>query len=294
MSNQTTPETSFLDIHLHVGHLYVLDDEPITPDDLLAFMDRAGIARAALLPIESPEEAHFYVTTEYVLEVCRTNPERFIPFCNIDPRIAGRDNSREITRRLEEHARSGCKGLGEAMSGLYIDDVRMQRIYAACGDLGLPIIYHIDGERNIDEQGFPRFARMLEQYPQTTFVGHAQHFWAEISGNVTPADFSTYPKGPITPGGAIQRLFDNYPNLYADLSAGSALNALTRDRDFGYRFLERYQDRLFFGTDACRKAAFAEMPGIVPYLQQALQDGGLSATAYRKIAHENAERVFKL
>ena len=296
MNDNAMPQPAFIDIHLHVGRLYVSDPGPLTPELLLGFMDRAGIARAALLPIESPEEAHFYVLTDYVLEVCRANPERFIPFCNLDPRIASGDNSREIYRRLEEHAQNGCKGVGEAMSGLAIDDVRMQHIYAACGELGLPIIFHIDGERNIDEKGFPGFERMLQQFPQTIFVGHAQHFWAEISGDVTPVQFTSYPRGPITPGGAIQRLFDSYPNLYADISAGSAYNALTRDPDpdFGPRFLERYQDRLFFGTDACRLAQLSEIPGIATYLRHALQDGTLSPTAYRKIACENAVRVFGL
>jgi len=42
-------------------------------------------------------------------------------------------------------------------------------------------------------------------------------------------------------------LFD--PNLYADLSAGSALNALSRDRAVAKAFLEKHYRKLFFGTD---------------------------------------------
>lgn len=290
----TEPMPALIDIHLHIGRLYVEDAVGMTPELLLAYMARTGIERAALLPIESPEEAHFYVTTDYILDVCRADPAHFIPFCNVDPRIASGDNGRVIYHRLAEYRQAGCKGVGEAMSGLLIDDVQLQRVYAACGELGLPIIFHIDGERNIDAQGFPRFARMLRQFPQTVFVGHGQHFWAEISGDVTPADFTGYPRGPITPGGAILRLLDEYPNLYADLSAGSALNALQRDPAFGAQVLERYQDRLFFGTDACRVPQFSQVPGIVPYLQSALHNGTLSPAAYRKIARENAVRVFGL
>ena len=40
-----------------------------------------------------------------------------------------------------------------------------------------------------------------------------------------------------------------YDNLYADLSAGSAYNALERDTGFTREFLVQYQDRLVFGRD---------------------------------------------
>ena len=37
--------------------------------------------------------------------------------------------------------------------------------------------------------------------------------------------------------------------MFGDLSAGSGLNALTRDEDFTRGFLERHQDKLLFGSD---------------------------------------------
>ena len=40
-----------------------------------------------------------------------------------------------------------------------------------------------------------------------------------------------------------------HPNLHGDLSAGSGHNALSRDPAFGVRFLNEFQDRLYFGTD---------------------------------------------
>ncbi|MHB9133789.1 MAG: amidohydrolase family protein [Armatimonadota bacterium] len=286
----------FIDVHLHVGRLYTLDEGPITAEMAIGFMDRAGIEKAALLPIESPEEAHFYVTTEEVLATCARYPDRLIPFCNVDPRIGSGDNSSTIYARLKEYKERGCKGFGEAMSGLFIDDIRLQRTYAACGELGLPIIYHIDADRNIDEKGFLRLERMLQQFPDTIFVGHGQHFWAEISAHVTPEQFTSYPHGPVGEEGAVFHLLEAYPNMYADLSAGSAYNAITRDPDpdFGPRFLQRFAHKLFFGTDACRVPYFAEMPGIATYLRKMAEDGKLSEPAFRAISRENAERVFGL
>jgi predicted TIM-barrel fold metal-dependent hydrolase len=59
-----------------------------------------------------------------------------------------------------------------------------------------------------------------------------------------------YPDGRITPGGAAVRLLKDYPNMYADLSANSGLNAIQRDPDFGIPFLKNHADKLLFGTDA--------------------------------------------
>jgi len=276
---------------MHVGRLYAAERRALTPRFLLEFMDRSGIERAALLPIESPEECDYYVTTREVLAVCRRHPGRFIPFCNVDPRIGSGDNERPLRARLTECKRAGCKGYGEAMTGLAIDDERLRRVYALCGELELPIVFHFDAERNRDEVGYPRLERMLQQFPRTVFVGHGQRFWAEISGDVTPEQFSGYPRGPIAPGGSIVRLLSEYPNLYADLSAGSGLNAMTRDPSVGLGFLERFQDKLLFGTDLCRRVR--EVPNVAWFAALA-ETGQLSPAAHRKIARDNAVRILQL
>ncbi len=44
-------------------------------------------------------------------------------------------------------------------------------------------------------------------------------------------------------------MLGEYPNLFADISAGSGYNALTRDPDFTVGFIERHWQKLLFGTD---------------------------------------------
>jgi predicted TIM-barrel fold metal-dependent hydrolase len=56
----------------------------------------------------------------------------------------------------------------------------------------------------------------------------------------------------VKSGGALDRLVDGNPNLWGDLSAGSGAGALSRDREFGRRFLMRRADRLLFGSDYLR------------------------------------------
>ena len=75
---------------------------------------------------------------------------------------------------------------------------------------------------------------MLREFPEVIFIGHANGWWNSLSGDVTA--LKGYPEGKIVPGGAAVRLLENYPNMYADLSANSGLNAITRDPDFGIPF----------------------------------------------------------
>jgi len=82
-----------------------------------------------------------------------------------------------------------------------------------------------------------------------------------------------------------------YPNLCGDLSAGSGYNAISRDPEFGYRFMEQYQDRLFFGTDLLQVGQ--ELPQ-VEYLKSVVQQGHISRTTFDKITWQNANRLLGL
>ena len=42
-------------------------------------------------------------------------------------------------------------------------------------------------------------------------------------------DYVSYPTGPVVRVGLTDRLLEEYPNIYGDISAGSGLGALTRD-----------------------------------------------------------------
>lgn len=92
---------------------------------------------------------------------------------------------------------------------------------------------------------------MIKAYPKTSFIGHANAFWANISADVP--DGVAYPAGKIVPGGLTVRMLSEFPNLRADLSANSGRNALDRDPDFAAAFFARHQDKLMFGSDCpCR------------------------------------------
>ena len=56
-----------------------------TPEQLLARYEPIGVERAVLLPIVSPE-VNEPQSSQEIVEVSRRYPDRFIPFCNVDPR----------------------------------------------------------------------------------------------------------------------------------------------------------------------------------------------------------------
>ena len=76
---------------------------------------------------------------------------------------------------------------------------------------------------------------MLKAFPKTTFIGHADAFWANVSADYR--NEAAYPSGPIMRGGITDKLLADYPNLFGDVSANSGNNTLSRDAEFTAAFL---------------------------------------------------------
>ena len=246
-----------VDVHVHLARIHfpavgVPRDHTLTVEQLIGRMDREGIDVAVLLPLESPE-AFFehYLTAEAFADAARY-PERLIPFCHVDPRQMSYFREAVVLGRLERMARDGGRGFGEHKVGLPLDHPWSRACFRLAGQLGLPVLLHLDLTLNTDENGQPGLERLLRDLPETTFIGHGPTFWGEVSADYDRAAGVAYPEGPVVPGGSTDRLLADYANLYADLSARSCLNALTRDPDWTPGFVERHWRKLMLGTDYLR------------------------------------------
>lgn len=272
-----------IDTHAHLGRLRQ-QDPGLTAEGLLARMDAAGIDRAMVVSVESPEELDYFVPTRQIIQWCARYPDRLTPMCACDPRhrYPGQFDPYPV---LAEYVAAGCRGFGENLCGLPIDDPLQRRVYAACARLGLPVLLHIDHYINRDGPGLPGLERLLRDFPEITFIGHAQYFWREISADFPPD--TAYPRGPVTLGGRLDHLLTQYHNLMADLSAGSGYNAISRDPDFGLAFLERHHRRLLFATDVL--AATQELPLVEHFRRLPLSPAAREAIAWR-----NAAGLFRL
>ncbi len=152
----------------------------------------------------------------------------------------------------------GVRVYGELKLRMRYDNPDAMRMFRFCGEQGLPVIVHIDYEFATGRTyprpnwwyggGINAFEHAVGACPQTTFIGHAPGFWAHISGD-DQAEITSYPQGPVKPGGKVVEMLRTYPNLYADLSANSARNALSRDPAFGRDFVIEFQDRLLYARD---------------------------------------------
>lgn len=291
----------FIDIHLHTIRKKSLprndtDDNYALPEELIAMMDKTGVDKGILLPGINPEYRKQYSTNEDILEVCEKYPERFIPFCNIDPRAEGNSPESNLSRQLLYYKNRGCKGVGELCANLYIDEPLVQNLFSHCQACAMPVLFHMAPKKYgcyglIDDLHLPRLEKSLASFPNLIFIGHSMSFWSEISGNVTDEIRNGYPKGPVTEGGALLRLLREYPNLYGDISGGSGYNALTRDADFGYSFLEEFQDKLLFGTDI---ASPKNDHRHAECLRDALKKKKISEAAFEKISWRNTSRILGL
>lgn len=215
-----------LDIHLHPRR---------EGDQELEHLRGSGVRMAVLLPGVGSEERARLVTKQH--------PESFVRFTNADVRQA------DATERLTAGVKSGAIGFGELKYPVTLDGPEMRRVYDLAAELKAPVLIHFqEGGWNT---GFSRLPAILKAYPRTTFLAHANSWWAHISADVD--DTIDYPKGPIKPGGLSDRMLADYPNVYGDLSANSGRNALARDPEFAAAFIARHRAKLIFGSDCgCR------------------------------------------
>jgi len=211
---------------------------------------------------------------------------------------------------LTQAVKSGAKGIGELKFPVAADGPEMRRVYDLAAELNVPVLIHFQeigqpaapGGYNT---GIKRFAAILKAYPKTKFIGHADAFWANISADYHEQE--AYPTGPIVPGGVSDKLLSDYPNLFADTSANSANNALSRDPAFTADFLKRHQDKLHFGSDCnCEDGkgggAAQNSERVAPRIrgkcvgQETLKLITASSTpqVFRKIAWTNAHRLLGL
>jgi predicted TIM-barrel fold metal-dependent hydrolase len=201
-------------------------------------MQGCGVTNAILLTRASDQDK--------AKEEMERRPRRFARSVTTDPAAPDADTI------LREALRAGAVSIGEMKFHVALDSPAMRRVYDIAAELKAPVMMHIQtfphfpGEMPYNT-GYAQFDKILKAYPQTMFIGHGDLFWAHISADV-PTDRG-YPAGPIKPGGLTDRWLSEFPNLFADLSANSGNNALSRDKGFTRDFVMRHQSKLLFGSD---------------------------------------------
>lgn len=268
----------------------------ISPEQLLAFYDKIGIEKSVLLPISAPEGLVTPTPSENAKYLSDKYPDRFLWFCNVDPRAWTNRETTNLYSLLEFYKSIGAKGVGEVTANLYADDPKVLNLFSACEALELPVTIHIAvrfvGYGLVDDIGLPRIEKILKTFPKLKLLGHSQAFWSEIDAKCTEDDRTDYPAGKVTDG-RLAQLMRKYNNLYCDISAGSGANAFMRDPEYAVQFINEFADRILYGVDICiHNQTFPY--DFDAFLKDLVERKQIEGETYCKIVRHNAEKLLGL
>ena len=291
-----------IDIHLHcagnerapMGHAMLPSWKDLREDVFPQTETERGILMTAPGDPLAASAEDYRRANEASRTLAEKYADRLAWMCCLDPRepeLAGG----ALDDTLRKYQSEGAVGFGEACAPMWIDDPEMQRVFRCLEELGLPVLMHMapkpmSGYGLADDPGLPRLEKMLKAYPKLIFIGHSQIFWSEIAADCPPEQRAEFPSGRVSPG-RIAELMETYPNLYADLSAMSGYNALARDLAHAAAFLNRYQDRLMYGSDYLIPRFGIHTAALLDGMAEL---GILSREAAEKICRKNAQCLFGL
>jgi hypothetical protein len=205
-----------------------------------------------------------------LVEVYKKHLDVFNLWCGLDFTDFDKPGfSDRITKELENCVALGAKGVGEmgdkgsgcwgarkSESGevIHWGDPRLDKVMAKCAELGIPISLHM-GDPAWSYQKIDQFNEGL--FPAQTYntYGTGIPGWEEIS----KWRDETLRRNPKTifllchlanlehDLASLGKIFDKYPNAYADISA--RFRDIARQPRFAKKFFIKYQDRLTYGTD---------------------------------------------
>ena len=267
-----------IDIHQHTNYSGRSNAE------LIAHQRKMGISKTVLLPAGSKYGLAVGAGgNDTVAELARQYPKDFVFFANELPDLP------QTQAVLEKYLRMGAIGIGEQKFPVEADSKHIDLVAEIAHYFDVPVLLHFEyGTYNL---GFERFHKVLERFPQVRFIGHAQTWWGNIDKKLDQKVL--YPKTPVTPGGLTDRWLSDYPNMYADMSAGSGLNALLRDEEHARGFLKRQQNKLLYGSDCSDRDGQGEKCSGSQQIA-AIRRLAPDEQAVRKILYGNAARVLKM
>lgn len=216
-------DMKFIDTHVHA---MALKEGGL--DTVVDWMDRNNIERCIVSPLDH-KGSRAYTDEEKLKrnELFAKHKGRIDRMCLIEP--GDFEAVDQAVAYLKQEIADGAIAMGEHYGkGLAFDDPKNLLIYEACEKAGLPVMFHIDQNKNMVEPGMKRVDTVLKQFPDCAVIAHA-YWWRQLKD----AD----------------RQLTEHPNLYADMSGHVVPNVLNRDRKFAREFIIRHQDKLLWATD---------------------------------------------
>jgi predicted TIM-barrel fold metal-dependent hydrolase len=272
------PRSKFplIDFHTHISNsvksvrgvsLVSARTYAATPKELLEVMDRKNIRAMVNLT-----GGYGDGLTEVIAKYDRAFPGRFYSFTEPCYERFKEPNYPNIQADLIEQAhRQGARGLKILKTlGLYlrenitsgqlvkIDDSRFDPMWDACGQLNMPVAIHISdpvafftptdrfNERYEELNNHPDWSFHGKDFPSNAELIAARN---RVFARHPRTRFVTLHVGNFSENLAnVGENLDRYPNMSADIAA--RIGELGRQPRTARKFIEKYQDRVLFGTDA--------------------------------------------
>lgn len=301
------------------SHVHVVAQTPAEIDDWLRTMDKVGIEISMVLTGAIGND--FQKLADLFL---KAHPGRFQLYCGMDlTNIDKPDYSKRVVEELEKCHEMGACGVGEITDKgygftkdpnlpedkrLHPDDGRLDAFWEKCGELKMPINLHVADhpscwtpldvyqERTPDYQHFNlydksvlpfsdlivRRNKTIEKHPETIFVAcHLGNQGHDLS--------------------SLSAAMDQYPNLFLDTSARDY--ELGRTPRTSSKFLNKYKERIVFGTDMGREKSMYQihwrlletsdenMPGRVSWRYYGLE---LPDETLKALYRDTAKKIFNI
>lgn len=249
-----------IDFH---SHDYPKSDADV--DDWVRTMDKVGIQKTIILSYSTGSRF------DSVVRKYSRYKDKFEIWCGFD--YTGYNKAgwqqhaiAELERCYKKGARGvgelGDKGLGELYShpvpgyGLHIDDPRMKPLLEKCAELHMPVSIHVAEDawmyENMDStnDGLMNSATWRVDMTKNGILNHDQLIATlenAVKNNPRTIFIACHLANCCSDLNKLGKLFDIYPNLFADIAA--RYGEIAPIPRFVHDFMEKYSDRIVYGTD---------------------------------------------
>ncbi len=261
------PETKILKAKYPIVDFHAHDypDNDAELDEWVKTMDEVGIAKSIILSYNTG--AGF----DSVLKKYARYGNRFEVWCGID--YTGMDQpgwSNKAVKELERCYKMGAtgvgelgdKGLGELYSkpipgyGMHIDDPRMKPVLQKCAQLKMPVSIHVAEDKwmylaaDSTNDGLMNAGKWKVDMSKPGILDHDQLIKTlenAVRDNPKTIFIACHLANSCSDLTVLGKLFDGYPNLYADI--GARYGEIAPIPRFVSQFLEKHANRILYGTD---------------------------------------------
>ncbi|MEP7266851.1 MAG: amidohydrolase family protein [Saprospiraceae bacterium] len=228
-------------------------------------MDETGIAKIIILSYSTGSRF------DSIVDKYAPYKDRFEVWCGFD--YTGYDKpgwQTHAVAELERCFKKGAKGVGELGdkglgefysfptkgSGLHVDDPAMKPLIEKCGALGMPISIHVSEDAwmyldaDASNDGLMNAGKWKVDMTKPGILGHdalVKTLENAVKQNPGTTFIACHLANTCSDLSQLGRLFDLYPNLYADIAARyGELAPVPRTVK---AFMEKYAGKIVYGTD---------------------------------------------